>query len=382
FGTTDNYLYAINASNSLYIWRYTAPGPIYSSPTISEDLLYFGCDDGKVYALNITGSLPGLKWFYTTPGGQRVRGTIAVYGDRIFFGSYTTDNAVFALDKTSGIWIWTCEITNNWQIENSVAVADGIVYVIPSQNNAGNEILALYANAESGTYASTDPAIRKWSTTIGYGGVNYGSEPVVADDKVLFSHYSASMYRVSALHVADGSTIWSYAFPSGYIGRPVIADGRLFMVRNKYVYCFGSPYPPVTYHYPVSAGGQNFDIMLSINATPGELDTSALITLKKISYTLEGIPGTIGMSNITIPNQMLSGPYTVTVDGGLPLNSASPIDNGTHTSLYFNYFQSIHTVEITGSTVIPEFSSAIILPLLVILTLIAALLTTKKLRSN
>ncbi|MCW3980335.1 MAG: PQQ-binding-like beta-propeller repeat protein, partial [Candidatus Bathyarchaeota archaeon] len=48
FGTTDNYLYAINASNSLYIWRYTAPGPIYSSPTISEDLLYFGCDDGKV----------------------------------------------------------------------------------------------------------------------------------------------------------------------------------------------------------------------------------------------------------------------------------------------------------------------------------------------
>lgn len=382
FGTSDNYLYALNASNGLYLWRYTAAGAIYSSPTISEDLLYFGCDDGKVYALNITGSLPALKWTYTTPSSQRVRGAIAVYGDRIFFGSYTADNSVFALDKNTGIWIWTCTLPNNYHIENSVAVADSIVYVIPSYNGPSNEIVALYANAVSGTYAYTDPAIRKWSTTIGYGGLNYGSEPVVADDKVFFSHYSDSKYRVTALHARDGTPVWSYAFSSGYVGRPVIADGRLFMIRNKYVYCFGSPYPPVTYHYQVSAGGQDFDIVLTINATPGELDSSTLITLKKISYELEGIPGTIGMSNITIPNQMLGGSYTVTVDGGLPLYSASPVDNGTHTSLYFTYFQSIHTVEITGTTVIPEFSSAIILPLLFILTLIAASFARKKLPSN
>lgn len=376
FGTTDNFLYALNASNGLYLWRYTAGGPIYSSPAIDGDLLYFGCDNGYVYALNISGSLPALKWFFPTPSQQRVRCTPAVAGDKVFFGSYTADHSVFAVDKTTGSLIWTYTLASSWSIENSVAVADGIVYVIPSVSSTANKIAALYANAPAGSYTETDPAIRKWSTTIGYG--TYGAEPVVADGKVFFSHYQNAMYRTSALDADDGTTIWSYEFPGASPGRPVIADGRLFTIRNKYVYCFGSTYPPVTYHYPVSAGGQDFDVKLVLNATPGELDTATLITLKKISYTLEGIPGTTGMSNVTIPNEMLGGPYVVTVDGGLPMYSAPPVDNGTHTSLYFTYFQSVHTVEIEGTTVIPEFPSFFILPLFAIATLLAAILYRRK----
>jgi len=376
FGTTDNYLYALNAMNGLYLWRYTAGGPIYSSPVIDGDLLYFGCDNGYLYALNVSGSLPALKWFFPTPGQQRVRCTPTVAGDKVFFGSYSTDHSIFAIDKTAGSLVWKYTFSNNWYTaEHSLAVADGIVYCIP---NNGDKIYALYANAPPGDYIETDPAIRKWSVSIGSAG--YNEEPVVADGKVFFSNYDAG-YKVTALDVSDGSTIWeataAYAF-----GRPVVADGRLFVVMNKYVYCFGSPYPPLTYHYPVSAGGEDFVVKLVINATPGDLDTSTLITLKKISYTLEGIDGTTGMSNITIPNEMLGGPYIVTVDGGLPLYSAPPVDNGTHTSLYFTYFQSVHTVEITGTTVIPEFPSAIAPLLLVTIALVMAALAKKRLLKN
>jgi hypothetical protein len=134
----------------------------------------------------------------------------------------------------------------------------------------------------------------------------------------------------------------------------------------------------VTYRYPVTAGGENFIVTLVINATPGQLDTSTMITLKKISYTLEGIDGTVGMSNITIPNDMLGGPYVVTVDGGLPQYSAPPMDNGTHTSLFFTYLHSVHTIEIEGSTVIPEFASVLVLPLVAIATLLATKLYTRK----
>ena len=202
-------------------------------------------------------------------------------------------------------------------------------------------------------------------------------DPVVADRKVFFRKYDAG-HKLTALDVSDGSTVWEYTAPNAF-GRPVVADGRLFVVRNRYIHCFGSPYPPVTYNYPVSAGGQDFVVTLAINATPGQLDTSTLITLKKISYTLEGIEQTIGSSNITIPNLMLGGPYTVTVDGGLPLYSAPPVDNGTHTSLYFTYFQSVHKVEITGTTVIPEFPLAIVLPLLFAISLIAVAIAKKRL---
>jgi outer membrane protein assembly factor BamB len=376
FGTTDPYLYALNASTGMYKWRYTGAGDaIYSSPTVSGDLLFFGCDDYRIYALNITGTLPSLKWYYET--GNQVRGTVAVEGDRVFIGTYSTDHAVIALNKNDGSLIWTYTLANSWSIENSVAVADGVVYVIPYVASANNKIAALYANAPAGSYDETDPTIRKWSKTIGWG--YYGSEPVVADGKVFFAHYQDNVYRVSALDVDDSTTVWSYEFPSGTTGSPVVADGRLFMVRNKYVYCFGSPYPPLTYHYPVSAGGEDFIVTLVINATPGELDTSSLITLKKISYTLEGIDGTLGMSNITIPNQMLGGPYVVAVDGGMPQYSAPPVDNGTHTSLYFTYLQSSHTVEITGTTVIPEFPSATVLPLLFAISLIVVAIAKKQL---
>jgi outer membrane protein assembly factor BamB len=374
FGTSDNYLYALNASTGIYEWRYTAGGPIYSSPTISEDLLFFGCDDNRVYALNITLSLPALKWFYET--SHRVRGTVAVEGERLFFGTYSTDHAVIALNKNDGSLIWTYTLASAWSIENSVAVADGVVYAIPYLASTNNKIFALYANAPPGSYEETDPAIRKWSKTIGWG--YYGAEPVVADGKVFFAHYEGNVHKVSALDIDDSSTIWGYTFPYAYPGRPVIADGRLFMIANKYVYCFGDPYPPLTYHYPVLAGGEDFVVTLTINATPGLLDTSTLLTLKKISYTIEGIDGSIGMSNITIPNQMLGGPYIVTVDGGLPQYSAPPGDNGTHTSLYFTYIHSSHTIEIEGSTVIPEFPSFAILSLPMLLSMIAFVFLKRK----
>jgi outer membrane protein assembly factor BamB len=367
---TDNYLYAVNTSTGLYRWRFTAAGAIYSSPTIDGDFLYFGCDDGKVYALNHTGTLPALKWTYPTKG--RVRSTPTMDGDKLFFGSYSQDHSVFAVNKTTGNLIWKYTFTSSYAVENPVAVASGIVYCAPT---SGNKVYALYANATSGiNYTETDPAIRLWSTTLD----NYSpTEPVVADGKVFWG----AQKKLYALDTSYGHIVWTYTFTYS-VGSPIVADGRLFVPQYTSLHCFGSSYPPVTYHYAVHAGGQTFDVMLVINATPGSLDTSGLVTLKKISYILEGISGTTGMSNITIPNAMLGGTYTVTVDGGLPQYQAPPVDNGTHTSLYFTYMHSSHTVEIEGTTVVPEFPSAIILPLLVTISLIAVALAKKKLPKN
>jgi outer membrane protein assembly factor BamB len=371
FGTTNGYLYAIDASTGLYIWRFGPKDSIYSSPAIDGDMLYFGCDDGKVYALNHTGAHPALKWTYPTKG--RVRSTPTVDGDKLFFGSYSQDHSIFAVDKTTGNLIWKYTFTSSWTAENPVAVAGGIVYCAPT---GGNKAYALYANATAGiNYTETDPAIRLWSTTLDW----YPTELVVADGKVFLSA-SKNLY---ALDTPYGHIVWTYTFTYS-AGSSIVADGRLFVPQSNKLYCFGSSYPPVTYHYTVHAGGQTFDIMLVINATAGPLDTAGLVTLKKISYTLEGISGTTGMSNITIPNVMLGGPYTVTVDGGLPIDPPGVIEssNDTHTSLYFTYMHSSHTVEIEGTTAIPEFPSLMILPLLITISLIAVALTKKKLSKN
>jgi hypothetical protein len=289
----------------------------------------------------------------------------------VFFGTYYQDHSILAVNGTTGTLIWAYQFTNSWTAENPVAVTGGVVYSAPS---GGNKVYALYANATQGmNYTETDPAIRIWSRTL---DTYYPTEPVVADGK-LFVTASTKLY---ALDLLDGHIIWTYTFTYS-AGSPIIADGRLFVTQSTNVICFGGLYPPVTYHYMVSVGGQTFDIMLVINATPGSLDTGGLITLKKIAYTLQGISGTIGASNITIPNEMLGGPYTVTVDGILPLDPPGVVTstNGTHTSLYFAYMQSSHAIEITGTTVIAEFPSTIILPLLIAMSLVAVI-AAKKIR--
>jgi hypothetical protein len=46
--------------------------------------------------------------------------------------------------------------------------------------------------------------------------------------------------------------------------------------------------------------------------------------------------------------------------------------NGTHTILDLTYSHSTHIIEITGTTVVPEFQSWLLLPILAIATLILA----------
>lgn len=370
FGATEtgpaNYLYAIDASSGAYRWRYggAALGAVYSIPAVDGTWIYFGADDNKVRALNDTGIAPSLRWTYTTNG--RVRCTPAIGQGLIFFSAYYPEYSLFAVDKLTGQHVW--KYTMSKYGENSPAFYDGIVYYTNYHNY---KVYALYANATPGVnYTETDPAIRKWSTTVGY----YPSSPVVADGKVFLGAY----YTLYALDTSDGQILWTYTFPYG-AGEPIVADGRLFAPYYYGVVAFGSYYPPVTYDYPVSVASYDFNVRLVIaNATPGQLGIGGLISQKKISYSLNGISGTRGMSNITIPNAMLGGPYTITVDGGLPDYQAPPLDNGTHTSLYFTYAHSIHTVEITGTTVIPEFPPSLILPLFMMMTLLVAIAYKRK----
>lgn len=363
FGTSNNYLYAVNATNGIYAWRFTAGDSISSSPAVDGTLIYFGCNDGKLYALNDTGSLPQKKWDYPTNG--RIYCPPLIADGKVFFGSYYTDHAIFAVNKTSGQFIWKFAVSGGYNLDIAPAFSGGLVFFTAGNNKA----YALYSNATSGlNYTENDPAIQFWSQTVG----SSPKEPAVADGKVFVS----SGYSLYALNVADGQILWYYTFASTAY-EPIVADGRLFVPNYYGIACFGSPFPPVTYHYTVNAGGQDWDVMLVINATPGILNSSGLITLKKLTYTLQGISGTTGMSNITIPNALLGGPYTVTVDGGLPNDPPGLIisDDGTYSSLYFEYGHSTHTVEVIGTIVVPEFPTTTLLTFLVFATLTAGLCT-------
>jgi len=97
-----------------------------------------------------------------------------------------------------------------------------------------------------------------------------------------------------------------------------------------------------------------------------------------IRFNVEGEAGTTGFCRVTIPKGLLTaeGDWTVLVDGA----SVTPAidEDATSTYLYFTYNHSTKTVEIIGTTAIPEFPSWIILPLL-IATTFAAIFYKKRL---
>lgn len=367
FGTLNNYTYALNATNSYFLWRYKTNGSVYSSPAVDGDLVCVGSDDGKVYAMNISGSTAISKWNFTADGA--VRSPVTIYGNNVFFGS---NNATFfAVEKETGNLIWSYHLTSGGTIDKGVAIANNVIYL--AQSLGSWRIYALRTDTAPGNYTETDPEPRLWMKEMGQGtGL---TEPTVADGKVFFG----SGNTLYALDAATSAAVWTNTF-SGNPSSPIVADGKVFVTvtSNLGLYCFGDPFPPVTNNYEVNAGGQSFDVPIVTNSTISNFNTTALETEGKISFGVAGINETTGMCNITIPNNMLDGEFDLTVDGGQPLYSATPLNNGTHTSLYFTYNNTIpHTVEITGTTFIPEFPIIPIAPVL-ITTLFMTLVQLKR----
>ena len=47
----DGHLYAFESRTGKERWKFQAGAPIHSTPSISGDLIFFGCDDGAAYEL-------------------------------------------------------------------------------------------------------------------------------------------------------------------------------------------------------------------------------------------------------------------------------------------------------------------------------------------
>lgn len=363
FGTSDHYFYALDATTGTFIWRFTAPNQINSDPAVDGTWIFFGCDDGSLFALNDTGSLPSKKWQFTT--GARIHSTPTIGNGMVFFGSSYIEHTLFALNETTGQFIWGYVITGGYNIDNAVAFHGGSVFLTVTNNKA----YCLNSGVTPGSnYTETDPSIRVWSQTIN----SNPSPPIVADGKV-FIGTNNNLY---ALDVSTGQIIWIYTSSSNYyFYEPVIADGRLFEPTYNSLICFGDPFPPVTYDFDVNVLSNTFDVQVVINATIlGDVDIGGLLTLKKINFTVQGIPGMTCMTNVTIPTDLLGGPYTVTVDGGLPNDppGVTVTYNATHSFIYFEYGLSTHSIEIAGTTVVPEYPSTTLITALMLTTISVA----------
>jgi len=128
FGSGAN-VYAINLKNNVLVWKFTAPNIVHSSPAVYDGIIYFGCWDSKLYALNAS---TGIQiWSYQTgldPGNHGMEGiqsSPSVIDTLVLIGS--RDANVYAIHAKTGKKIWSKGFNGSW-MPSSFAVYKDYAY--------------------------------------------------------------------------------------------------------------------------------------------------------------------------------------------------------------------------------------------------------------
>jgi parallel beta-helix repeat protein len=103
-----------------------------------------------------------------------------------------------------------------------------------------------------------------------------------------------------------------------------------------------------------------------------------------LAFNVSGEAGTEGFLRVCIPTALINGSYVVKFNGEAITNTTYPqvrelpCSSETYEYLYINYTHSEHTIEISGTTIIPEFPSLLILPIFMIAILLAVIAYRRK----
>jgi hypothetical protein len=131
------------------------------------------------------------------------------------------------------------------------------------------------------------------------------------------------------------------------------------------------PYLGNTYYVPIFTNSTLSNFIYDFSNT----------NAPSISFKVSGTAG-MGFCNITIPRALIDaamGNWTVKIDGTTLLpGQFSFTQNNDYAFIYFNYTHSEHTVQIVGTWLISEFPQNTYLPILMVLSFIAAIVAIKQ----
>lgn len=198
----DGGVCAIDAYNGTLVWKH--PVLISASPAVSDGIVYV-CSAEDVSALNATTGKS--VWTYNSDGLKDAPHAVADSSDdRIFTSPAVSDGLVyvtsgddnaFALNATTGKLVWNCYTLD--ALTASPAVVDGIVY-FSSLEEHGLTGVAYALNASTG------------KTVWAFASSLYPfSSPAVADGIV----YMDAVDHLWALNATTGTCIWSSAAEIG-----------------------------------------------------------------------------------------------------------------------------------------------------------------------
>ncbi len=213
-GSSSGRLYAVRAADGSPLWSFATKGAVNSTPAISNGLVFVSSRDGNVYAVDAKSGQK--RWSFVTGGERRfmapgIHGITpknelmpdpfdvflsspAIAGGVLYIGS--GDHNVYAIDAATGALRW--KFTTGNVVHASPAVAGGIVYV-------GSWDRYFYAlDARTGAL--------KWKFATGddritYNQVGIAGSAAVDRGMVFFGCRDSTFY---ALDARNGRLVWKH----------------------------------------------------------------------------------------------------------------------------------------------------------------------------
>ena len=238
FGSSDNFLYAVDAASDPLRWKFDAHGNVGSSPAVNAGAVYFASLDGSLYALDAASGKK--KWSFATEGERRHTGAGMDYASAlrsqimpdpwdfflsspvvaegtVYFGS--GDAHVYAVDAATGALRW--KTATGGVVHSSPAVSGGMVYV-------GCFDTRFYAlDAATGAVRWT---FRTQSDDQAHLMTGTPGSPCVANGVVYFGSRDAHIY---ALDASTGAPRWIRSTDGSWVvSTPAVLDGRVYVTTS------------------------------------------------------------------------------------------------------------------------------------------------------
>ena len=201
-------------STANQMWRFATGSFVYSSPAVSDGLVFATSYDTNAYAIDEYSGQQ--KWSFNT--GSVIFSSPAVANGIVYFGS-RNGGILYALNEQTGAEVWGRGYLNYF-IASSPAVADGKVFY--SSWCSGS----CFQNGQFVALDASTGAVVWANATLPSASVS--SSPAVHNGRVFFGLDDGS---VTALNETTGKAIWRVV-PGGAVpirNAPAIAYGRVYI---------------------------------------------------------------------------------------------------------------------------------------------------------
>ncbi len=240
-GCYDTNLYALDAKRGEFRWKKPTNGGISSSPAIWNDIVIVGSEDGNVYAFDVRTGVQ--RWSFRTE--KAVRSSPRVKDRLIYVGS--DDQHLYSIDGTNGRLIWRYRA---WQwIRASACLAEGNVVIGAGDGNffcldafkgglrwkqklQGGIISSAAATDKLVIVGAMDNSLHALDLEGGWPVWKFranhyiNSSPTILGNRVFVGSIDGNVYAVD---IKNGKQVWQYNANAQIVSSPALDSGKVYI---------------------------------------------------------------------------------------------------------------------------------------------------------